>query len=223
MINDRLLSKIHIILFFLLLTECSPKYTSFKKGFIITPDNTKFSGFVKIDSCEGSIVRFKKTLNDSTKQLIFSDIKTVVTENDSFVVLRKKTVKDISIRYYNYKNDIIVKVIENGKLNLYKHCITDYQSSMFRTEKYVLHGYIICKKGTEKIYWIPSEPGKFLRVAKMFFSDDLALMAEINRTKFVKEIVHDETGEIHTYKTVSAEHILNYVKKYNQRAITLNK
>lgn len=212
-----------IHLFFLIFTGCFLRHTTFKEGFIVFPDNTQYEGYIKIDSCEGSFVHYKQTQHDTAKRFPFSKIKTAVTGNDSFIVIEKRGVKDITTRYYNFKDDIIIKVIEDGLLTLYKHYIVDYRRTYFRTEKFILHGYIISKKGTEKIYRIPFEPDEFLRVAKMFFSDNPELMAEINGTEFVKEIVHAETGEKFTYKSVSVEHILNFVRKYNQRAKNLNK
>lgn len=223
MIYNRLLLIIYITSFILILTGCFSKYSSFQEGFIITSDDIKYSGYVKIDSCKGSVVHFIQTSDDSVKPFSFSEFKTAVMGNDSFIVIKKRGVKDITTRYYNYRDDIIVKVIENGTVNLYKHCITDYRSSMFKTEKHTRYSFIISKKQNENIYSVPFEPANFLLVAKMFFGNDVELMAEINRTKFLQEIVHAETGEKFKYKSVSVEQILKFVRKFNLRAKGLNK
>ena len=216
---NKYLFYIFLIFFFsLIITGCFIKYTTFKEGYIIFPDNTKYGGYVKIDSCEGRFVHYKQTRNDTVKLFPFSEIKAAVTGNDSFIVIEKRGVKDIIRRYYNFKDDIIVKIIENGTLTLYKHYTVDYRRTYFKTEKFILNGYIIGKKETENIYWIPFEPDQFLKVAKIFFSDDPEFMAEINGTEYLEEIVHSKTGEKFTYKSVSSTQILNFVQKYNQRA-----
>ena len=109
--NKYLFYTILILLFFLIFTGCFLKHTAFKDGFIVFPDNTKYEGYVKIDSCEGSFVHYKQTKNDTVKRFPFSKIKAAVTGNDSFIVLEKRSVKDITTRYNNYKNDIIVKMV----------------------------------------------------------------------------------------------------------------
>ena len=212
-----------IFLFFLICTGCFFKRTAFKEGYIIFPDNTKYRGYIKIDSCEGSFVHYKQTQNDTVKLFPFSEIKAAVTDNDSFIVIEKRGVKDVITRYYNFKDDIIVKIIEDGLLTLYKHYTVDYRRTYFKTKKFILNGYIIGQKETENIYRVPFEPDQFLRVAKIFFSDDPELMAEINGTEYMEEIVHADTGEKFTYKSVSSKQILYFVQKYNQRAENVNK
>ena len=125
-------------------------------------------------------------------------------------------VKDIALRYYNYKNDIIVRVIEDGALCLYKHCVVDYQNSMFNSEKYILYSYILCKKGENIFYSVPLEPPEFLKIAEIFFSDYTELITEINTTDYMQEIVHKNNGKKSLYPSVTADQIRSYVQKYNQ-------
>ena len=221
--NKYLHSIILIFILFLICTGCNIKRTAFKEGCIITPDNIKYRGYVKIDTCEGSFVHYKHTQNDTARLFPFAEIKAAATVNDSFIVIEKKGVKSITLRYYNYKNDIIVRVIEDGAVSLFTHCTVEYSSSMFKTDKYILYCYILGKKGEDNFYRVPFEPVKFLQVAEIFLSDNIELMAEINETDYLEEIVHEETGEKFTHESVSSEHIIKFVQKYNQWAENLNK
>jgi len=220
---NKTFSYLIIFLFISLINKsCSLKNSGFNEGFIITVNDVKYKGYVKIDTCEGSYVHFKSTQNDTGRLFPFAKIKATATTNDSFIVIKKKAAKDITLRYYNYKKDIIVKVIEDGALCLFTHCLVDYQSSMFETEKYITYCYIISKRGDKDYYRIPFEPDEFLQVANIYFSDYTELMAEIKTTDYRQDIVHAETGEKFKYASVGSKKILKYVQMYNQWAANLN-
>ena len=215
-----------LLVIFLINNGCNTKIIDFKKGFVITKDNSIHHGYVNIDECHDTFIQYKQTKKDTANIIPFSEMRTLKVAQDSFIVIKKGDVKDIIMRYYNYKNDIITKVEEYGAVLLLSHCVINYSSSMFTTEKFTTFSHILVTKGKSNYYRARYNPKEFFQIAEMFFNDNSELMDEITNTDYNTKIVNTEYGDTSNYETVTIKQIKDYVKKYNnwvKRSINITK
>jgi len=214
--NYQMKNKIfYLILFMFINIGCLTKNIDFKKGHIISSNNKIQQGYVHIDECHDTFLQYKNSINDTAKIIQISDIQALKAGKDSFIVIKKREVKDIITRYYNYKNDIIAKVEEFGEVLLLSHCVIDYSSSMFTTEKFIAYGHILVTKGKSNYNIIRHNPKDFFQIAEIFFTDNYKLMDEILNANYNTKIIHTDSGDTSNYETVSVKQITDYVKDYN--------
>ncbi len=180
MIGNPFLS-ILLLIVFLLNNSCNTKNIGFKKGFIIAKNNVIYHGYVNIDECHNTFLQYKQTMKDTINIIPLSEIRALKAERDSFIVIKKGDVKDIIYRYYNYRNDIVTKVEKYGAVLLLSHCVVEYSSSMFTTEKSILYSHILVTRGKSNYYGIRYNPREFFKIAEVFFDDYTELMTGVTQ------------------------------------------
>lgn len=104
----------------------------------------------------------------------------------------------------------------SGSVNLYRACNVVYQSTMFRSKKFMLHYYLIKTDSDDTFYTVPQDPGRFKEFASRHFARCKDLVDKIGRKSFEKR-AEGEPGT-RTYMMVDENEIKNFCEEFNSCA-----